>query len=119
MAAVAPLSVVRSRSRHRAVQWWIGALNLQPSSARVASPFICRNSSISGNVVYQVLDSENGRGRRMARPRHAASRPCRGLPLVARHHRTIAMHAPTCLTLFHAFPLMRTPLPDLGGTGFL
>src|SRR5215469_3384076 len=86
---------------------------------RVASPFICRNSSISGDVVYQVLDSENGRGRRMARPRHAASRPCRGLPLVARHHRTIAMHAPTCVTLFHAFPLMRTPLPDLGGTGFL
>src|SRR5215469_11923731 len=92
---------------------------IQPARGPSRIAVICRNSSISGDVVYQVLDSENGRGRRMARPRHAASRPCRGLPLVARHHRTIAMHAPTCLRLFHAFPLMRTPLPDLGGTGFL
>src|SRR6516162_1470712 len=86
---------------------------------RVASPFFSRNSSISGDVACQVLDSKNGRGRRITRPGHAASRPCRGLPLVARHYRTIAMHAPTCLTLCHAFPPMRTPLPDLGGTGFL
>src|SRR6516165_6945887 len=118
MAAVARLSVVRSRRRPRAVHVDRFA-ELYNHSLTVASPFICRESSISGDVVYQVLDSENGRGRRMARPRHAASRPCRGLPLVAHHHRTIAMHAPTCLTLFHGFPLMRTPLLDLGGTGFL
>src|SRR6516225_1595389 len=86
---------------------------------RAGSPFICRASSISGDVVFQALDSKYARVRRMARPGRAASGPCRGLALAARRYRIVARRVPSCPRLFHAFLLTRTALLDSGGTGFL